>query len=136
MQILEIGRRIDKTAVDADLKVAVRAGGPAGGTDVANGRALGHALAGGAAELAHVGIERRGAVAVADDDIVAVRGAVGFAKLHYCHPTLSVYTTCMAMRKNGPKIDTKKMTAPGWEMFWAVTVQIPMTLKPINIQRP
>ena len=72
----EVGQRIDRGAVDPNLKVQVRSGGPAGGADIADDVALGDALACGDGKAAHMGIERVVAVGVVDGDVVAVGRAV------------------------------------------------------------
>ena len=75
--------RVDRHAVEAHFVVQVRAGAAAGGADEADDVAGAHALAGGGigGKRAHVAVERLHAVAVAQDDGIAV-AAFGAAEFH------------------------------------------------------
>ena len=69
-----IVERVLAHAVDRDLPVQMRAGGVAGRADIADRLALGDLLAGGHCDGAHVAVERGDAVAMVDDDTIAVAG--------------------------------------------------------------
>ena len=69
-----IVKRVLAHAVDRDLPVQMRAGGVAGRADITDRLALGDLLAGGDRDGTHVAIERGDAVAMVDDDTVAITG--------------------------------------------------------------
>ena len=72
----EPGLGVDGGAVDADLKVAVGAGGVAGGAEIADRLARADAVPDRDGEAGHMAVERRIAVAVVDNDAVAVAAVV------------------------------------------------------------
>ena len=72
----QIIQRIHRSAADADLEVAVHAGGAAGGTGLGHGLALVDLLSRRHHQTGVVGVVGLGAVVVGDDDQVAVAALV------------------------------------------------------------
>ena len=64
--------RILSGAVDTHLKMQMRSGRIAGRTDITDRLALGHVISDAASDAGHMRIQSRIAVAVVDNDIVAI----------------------------------------------------------------
>lgn len=72
---IEVGGRVDRRTVDADLEVQVRSVGVAGRADGGDRLALGDLLPGGDVERAAMRVEGLHSAAVVDNDAVAVEPA-------------------------------------------------------------